>query len=257
MTVLQALVLSLVEGIAEFLPISSTGHLILVAKLLDIPQTEFVKSFEVIIQLGAILAVVFLYWRTLLTKREIWQKILVAFIPTGVVGLVFYRIIKEYLIGNTRITLAALFLGGVALILIELWHNDNRPSTGSVEGLSYKNAFLIGACQSISVVPGVSRAAATILGALLLGTRRSSAVEFSFLLAVPTMAAATGLDLVKSGISFSPSEYFLLLLGFSGAFFTALICVKLFIRYVQRNDFIPFGIYRVLLAIAFWIFVLR
>lgn len=257
MTVLQALVLSLVEGVAEFLPISSTGHLILAARLLDIPQTEFVKSFEIIIQLGAILAVVFLYWRTLLTNRQVWPKVLVAFIPTAFVGLVFYRSIKDYLIGNTGVTLAALFFGGVALILIELRHDDGRPSASSIADLSYKNAFLIGACQSISVVPGVSRAAATILGALLLGTSRSSAVEFSFLLAVPTMAAATGLDLVKSNISFSPSESFLLLVGFLGSFVTALICIKLFIRYVQRNNFIPFGIYRVSLAVAFWLIVLR
>ncbi len=253
MTILQALVLSLVEGITEFLPVSSTGHLVLAAKALDIPQTEFVKSFEIFIQLGAICAVVFLYWRTLLTNKAVWGRVLAAFVPTAIVGLIFYQIIKSYLIGNTYVTLAALFLGGIALIIIEWTHKDDSWSVDSIEGISYKSAFFIGLFQAISVIPGISRAAATILGALLLGTQRRAAVEFSFLLAVPTMASATGLDMVRSSLSFSPYEYFVLLLGFVASFITALVCIKFFIRYVQRNTFTPFGIYRIVLAVVFWL----
>jgi len=253
MTILQALVLSLVEGITEFLPISSTGHLVLVAELLDIPQTEFVKSFEIFIQLGAICAVVFLYWRTLLTNLAVWGRVIAAFVPTAIAGAVFYQTIKSHLIGNIYITLAALFLGGIALIVIEWAHKDDLWTTDSIEGMSYKRAFFIGSFQAISIVPGVSRAGATILGGLLLGTQRKAAVEFSFLLAVPTMASATGLDLLKSSLLFSGHEYLLLFLGFIASFVTALLCVKFLISYVQRNTFIPFGVYRIALATVFWL----
>ncbi|HVF69763.1 MAG TPA: undecaprenyl-diphosphatase UppP [Xanthomonadales bacterium] len=266
MDYLQAVIFSIVEGFTEFLPISSTGHLVLTAKLLNIPQTEFVKSFEIIIQLGAILAVVFLYWKTIWTNKKAWKPIIFAFIPTAIVGLALYKVVKDVLLGNELVTVWALLIGGIVLILVERFfaNAQNDPSTssgqagiGKIEDISPKNAFIIGLFQSISIVPGVSRAAATIIGAMLLGTKRKTAVEFSFLLAIPTMAAATGLDLIKTNFSFSTYEYSILAVGFVGSFIVAIFAVKFFIKFIQNHTFIPFGIYRIILSLLFFWFLLR
>jgi undecaprenyl-diphosphatase len=251
MTFIQVIILSIVEGITEFLPISSTGHMILVSTLLKITETDFVKSFEIIIQLGAILAVLTLYWKKLLTDRSMFLRVVVAFIPTAIVGLVLYKYIKDVLLGNPWIVVLSLGIGGILLILLEKFQKQKQQS------LSLFHAFLIGCAQSLSVIPGVSRAAATIVGARLLGMKRKDAVEFSFLLAIPTMAAAAGLDLVKSGRNFTGSQYELLAVGFIGAFITALITVKWFIGFVKTHTFIPFAIYRIVAALAFYFFVLR
>lgn len=251
MDYVQAIVLSIVEGITEFLPISSTGHLILAAKLLNIAQTNFVKSFEITIQLGAIVSVVFLYRRTLLRNIKIWKKILVAFFPTAVIGFILYKLIKELFLGNPSITLAALFAGGIVLILLEVFYKEKEHHIDTIEKLSYKTAFFIGLCQSVSVIPGVSRAAATIMGGLLLGAKRKAAVEFSFLLAIPTMLAATILDLIKTNFSFSSYEYSLLGVGFIGSCIVAILAIKFLLKYIQNHTFIPFGIYRIVLSILF------
>ena len=251
MNVLSAIILSIIEGVTEFLPISSTGHMILASTLLKIAETDFVKSFEIIIQLGAILAVLVLYWRKLLTDKKTLIRVTIAFIPTAIVGLVFYKFIKDVLLGNPWIVVWSLGIGGILLVLLEkLQKEKNRD-------MSLFSAFLIGGVQSLSVIPGVSRAAATIVGARLLGMKREDAVEFSFLLAIPTMAAATGLDFVKSGRNFTGIQYELLTIGFIGAFITALITVKWFINFVKTHTFIPFAIYRIVAAIAFYLFVLR
>ncbi len=273
MDYLQAVIFAIVEGFTEFLPISSTGHLVLTAKLLNIPQTEFVKSFEVIIQLGAILAVVFLYWKTIWTNKKVWKPVIAAFIPTAIVGLLLYKTIKTVLLGNELVTVWALLIGGIAMIAIEYWFKPS-PSAGSplrqgfagqagqgaqvgkIEDISPKNAFIIGLFQSISIIPGVSRAAATIIGAMLLRTKRKTAVEFSFLLAIPTMVAATGLDLLKSNFSYSTYEYSVLAVGFIGSFIVAIFAVKFFIKFIQNHTFIPFGIYRIILAVIFFLFIL-
>jgi undecaprenyl-diphosphatase len=255
MDIIQALILSIVEGITEFLPISSTGHLVLASTLLHITQTEFVKSFEVIIQLGAILAVIVLYWRTLLTNRRALINILIAFIPTAIVGFTLYKLIKEMLIGNVWVTLWALLLGGIILILWDKLYKEKEHHLDAIEKLSYKKAFVIGIFQSISIVPGVSRAAATIIGGLTVGLKRKAAVEFSFLLAIPTMAGATGLDLLKSNFSFTSQEWVILSIGFVGAFVTALFAVKYFIKYVEHHGFFAFGIYRIILAVLFLLFL--
>jgi len=241
MTYLQAILLALVEGITEFLPISSTGHLILASHLLHISQTNFVKSFEIVIQLGAILAVVGMYWRRLFKQ---WTVILAGFLPAAVVGFLAYPFIKSQLIGNTQVVLWSLFLGGLVLLFIDKL--TPRPGT-----LNIRSALIIGLFQSVSMIPGVSRAAATIIGGLLVGLDRKQAVEFSFLLAVPTMIAATGLDLVKSGWAFSGSEWLLLLVGFVGALITAWLSVKFFINFIKSHNFFSFGIYRIALAISF------
>lgn len=253
----QAIILSVVEGLTEFLPISSTGHLILTSKLLSITQTEFIKSFEIIIQLGSILAIIFLYWNTISKNREIWKKIITAFIPTAVIGLLLYRIIKTFFLGNSLITVFALFIGGFLLILLEKIHKEKDSHSDSIEKISFKNAFLIGVFQSISIIPGVSRSAATIIPALILGTKRKTAVEFSFLLAIPTMFAASLLDIFKSNFSFTAYEYSILLVGFIGSFLVAILAVKFFLNFIKKHTFIPFGAYRIILAIVFWIFILK
>lgn len=257
MNYLQAILLSLVEGITEFLPVSSTGHLILTANLLQIPQTDFVKSFEIIIQLGAICAVIFLYWRTLLQGRKVWERILAAFLPTAVLGFVLYSLVKQFLLGNEYITLAALFLGGIVLIILELLYKEKDHHVDTITQMSLKQAFFIGIFQSIAMIPGISRSAATIMGGLFLGTKRTAAVEFSFLLAIPTMAAATALDLTKSNFSFTLHEWTLVGIGFLGSFVVAVLAIKFFLRFIKTHTFIPFGIYRIVLSILFWLFIIN
>lgn len=253
----QVIILSVIEGISEFLPISSTGHLILATDILKIQQTNFVKDFHIIIQFGAILAIVLLYWDSLFKNYLLWKKVLAAFIPTAIIGFILFKFIKTFFLGNLYITLASLFLGGFVLIILELIYKEKEHHVDKVENISYRNTLLIGMFQSIAVIPGVSRSAATIISALFLGTKRKAATEFSFLLAIPTMLAATGLDLIKGNFSFSANEWSLLFIGFMGAFITAFIVVKWFLKYIQTHTFIPFGIYRIIAAILFYLVVLK
>lgn len=257
MNFLQAIVMSAVEGISEFLPISSTGHLILAADILKIAQTGFVKDFEIIIQLGAILAIVVLYWNSLFKSIEVWKRIIVAFIPTGIIGLLLFKFVKTYLLGNLYVTLISLLVGGIALIVLELIYKEQEHHIDDIAKMTLPKAFVIGLFQSIAIIPGVSRSAATIVGALFLGTKRKAAAEFSFILAVPTMLAATGLDLVKTNFSYTSSEWLIMATGFIGAFIVALISVKLFLKFVQRNNFIIFGVYRIVASILFYLIVIR
>lgn len=252
----QAAILGVVEGVSEFLPISSTGHLILVTRLLNIEQSAFVKSLEIYIQLGAILAVVFLYFKTLIRNISYWKSLAVAFIPTAIVGLLFYKYIKLYLLGNVVLTLVALFVGGILLIVFEKFHKSNRQIE-DIEKISLKQALLVGVAQSLSVIPGVSRSAASIVGGVLVGLGRKQAVEFSFILAIPTMMAATILDLLKNDFNFEADELGILGVGFVSAFITALFAIKFFLNYIKRNSFVGFGVYRIVLALLFWFFVLR
>ena len=253
MSLFAVILLSFVEGITEFLPISSTGHLILASNLLMIPQTEFVKSFEIFIQLGAILAIVFLYFQTLTKKPGVVAPILIAFLPTGILGFTLYTVIKKFLLGDSFIVILSLFIGGVFLLFFERFF-QKKENIQDIEHIPWQKAFSIGLFQSLSMIPGVSRSAATIIGGMWVGVERKTAVEFSFLLAIPTMLAATTLDLVKSSFSFTFSEYIFLLVGFVGAFITAFFTVRLFTRFVQNHTLIPFGIYRILLALAFLFF---
>jgi undecaprenyl-diphosphatase len=257
MNFINALILSTVEGISEFLPISSTGHLILAADILKIAQSNFVKDFEIIIQLGAILAIIVVYWKNFYKNFEVWKKVLIAFIPTAIIGFILFKFIKSFLLGNLYITLFSLFIGGFALIILELIYKEKEHHASNIEQISFKNAFLIGVWQSVAVIPGVSRSAATIIGALFLGTKRKTAAEFSFLLAVPTMLAATGIDMIKSNFSYSLNEWMLLFVGFLGSFIVALLVVKWFLDYIRIHTFIPFGIYRIALSILFYLIVIR
>lgn len=254
---IQAFILSIVEGISEFLPISSTGHLNLASTLLRVEKTEFFKSFEIFIQMGAILAVVFIYWKFILENKDAWKKILAGFIPTAIIGLVLYKFIKHYLLANDLITVIALLAGGIILIILELLYKEKEHHVEKIQDLSYKNAALIGAFQALAVIPGVSRSGATIITALFLGTKRKTAVEYSFLLAAPTMLAATVLDLKSSNLSFSSNQLQLLAVGFIGSFIFAVISIKFLLSFIQKNNFIPFGVYRIALAIIFWLFIIN
>ncbi len=251
MTILDSLILGIVEGITEFLPISSTAHLILTSQILKLSQTEFLKSFEIIIQLGAILAVIVLYAKTLLVQREVLKRVIAAFIPTAILGLFLYKIVKKVFMGNTDVILWALFLGGVFLIIFDLFHKEDRDAKGEITSMSIKTAILIGCFQSLAFVPGVSRAAATIIGGLILGMKRKAIVEFSFLLAIPTMLAATGLDLAKNASSFSTDQIGLLAVGFITAFVVALLSIKFLLHFIQRHNFVAFGVYRIAIVIVF------
>ncbi len=255
MNYIDALILAIVEGVTEFLPISSTGHLILVSKILHLTQSEFVKSFEIFIQLGAILAVVLIYADTIWHDRNLVKKIIVAFLPTAVLGLIFYSFVKKYLLGSTIVTLLALLIGGILLIIFERWYQVRQAPKTNLSQINFKQAFIIGIAQSFAMIPGVSRAAATIVGGLGLGLDRASAVKFSFLLAIPTMLAATGLDLFKSGFDFTGQELYLLTIGFLGSFITAFFAVKFFLRFIRTHSFVSFGVYRIILAIGFFILI--
>lgn len=250
---LQAIIIALVEGVTEFLPISSTGHMILAAKLLHVPDTDFVKSFEIFIQLGAILAVLALYWRKLFLNAQTFFKVCVAFLPTAVIGLTVYKVVKQYLLGNVQVVLWSLLIGGVVLVIFERARRGRETAApADLTSVTYKQALIIGLFQSIAIVPGVSRSAATIVGGLTLGLSRATIIEFTFLLAIPTMAAATGLDLLKSSHSFSHSEIGILALGFVVAFASALLAVRFLLTYVKTHTFESFGYYRILLALAFF-----
>lgn len=257
MNFLEASILGVVEGITEFLPISSTGHLILASRLLNISSTHFVKSFEIFIQSGAILAVLVLYGRELLTKKDLIYKVLIAFLPTAVIGLIFYKIIKDYLLGSIEVSLWALFAGGIVLIAIETLFKRKKIDEREVTAVTYKNAFLVGMTQSIAVIPGVSRSAASIIGGMVFGMDRKTAVEFSFLLAIPTLMGATGLDMIKTSFNFNASEWLILIAGFMTSFIIAVLVMKWFINYVKKYTFIPFGIYRIIGAILFSVLLFR
>ena len=256
MTYLHTLILGIIEGVSEFLPISSTGHLMLASYLLHLKQTDFQKSFEIAIQLGAILSVVVLYWRALLVNSEILKRVITAFIPTAILGFIFYKIIKRVLLGSHTVVLYCLLIGGIFLILFELWHREKESASEEISDISYSKSFMIGLCQAVAMIPGVSRSAATIIGGLVLGIKRKTVVEFSFLLSVPTMAAATGLDLMKSGGHFSLEEFNLLLMGFISSFIVALLSIKWLIHFIKNHTFISFGIYRILIALLFWFVIL-
>lgn len=255
MNVLEAMILGVVEGLTEFLPVSSTGHMILTSYLFKMQETEFLKTFEVVIQVGAILAIVWLYASRFLTRFDLYLKLAVAFVPTGIIGLLAYSTIKSYLF-NPLVVAVSLVAGGIVLIMVDK-EVENRPSRWSdVADLSYKNAFFIGLIQCFSMIPGVSRAAATIIGGVFNGFDKKQAAEFSFLLAVPTMLAASGYDLLKTGLDFTGDHVLLLGIGLCIAFISAWIAVKLFLKLIEKYGFKHFGYYRIIIGLIFLIVML-
>lgn len=226
------------------------------------PQTDFLATFEITIQVGAIAAVILLFYKKILTNKQLFYKACVGFIPTGILGLLLFKYIKT-LLSDSFIPVATLFLGGLIIIGIE-WYfkrratnqpqiTNNIKSDKNLKKMTYKDALIIGLIQSISMVPGVSRSAASIFGAMALKFDREAAVEFSFMLAIPTMFVATGYDLVKSVHSISFGQIFYLALGTLIAFITALIVIKWLLKYVQTNNFIGFGIYRIIISIIYFL----
>lgn len=254
MDILQAIVISIVEGVTEFLPVSSTGHMILASYIMKIHDQAFVKTFEIAIQIGAILAIVMLYYKRFIQGIAIYIKLFIAFVPTAIVGFLAYKTIKTYLFNPLGVSLA-LIIGGVILIVIDKWVVTRESRYAELEDISYKNAFFIGLAQCVSMIPGVSRAAATIIGGVGNGLNKKQATEFSFLLAVPTMCAATGYDLLKTDATFSSHEFMLLAIGFAGAFISAWLAVKVFIRFVENHGFKAFGYYRIVIGIVFILYM--
>lgn len=259
MNIIHAIILGAIEGITEFLPISSTGHMILASKLLGLQETEFLKTFEIFIQLGAILAVVVIYFKKLITSVDTIKKIIVAFIPTAILGLLLHGFVKKYLLASPLIVSIALIVGGILIIWFERWNAKGQTSHSIKQSkdidVSYIQAIKIGFYQSIAMIPGVSRSAATIVGGQLSGVSRMEIVEFSFLLAIPTMFAATVLDLYKGIGEIGSNEITLLSIGFITAFIVALIAIKGFLSYIQKHNFVNFAIYRIIVGILFLVFI--
>lgn len=245
-----ALILGIVEGLTEFLPVSSTGHMILATSVLNMRLDDFWRSFLIVIQLGSILAVVFVFWRRLFAGLNIWLKLAAGFIPTGLVGLFLHKYISTLF--NGYIVAFMLILGGLVFILIERAHKNKAYKINSLDEVSFLHAFVIGLVQSLAIVPGTSRSGASIVGGLLLGLNRKVAAEFSFLLAIPTMFIATAYDIYKNPQLLSSADAFTpLAIGFITAFVVAVLIIKLFLKFISKFSFTPFGFYRILLGCLF------
>lgn len=284
---LKVLILSIVEGITEFLPVSSTGHLILVNEFVKLEPAEFSNAFNVIIQLGAIMAVVVLYFKRLnpwdyektgnyfpknysklngqsrfyyrLTHPdqrtiELWKRVIVGVLPAGVLGLLFDDFIDEHLF-NPMVVATMLLIWGLIIIFVEK-RNKKRNSflNDNITNVSYKTVLAIGFFQALAMIPGTSRSAATIMGAMILGLSREAAAEFSFFLAIPTMLGATLLKVVKNVHGFTGGQWLLILAGMVLSFIVAYVVIKKFMEYISKHDFIPFGIYRIILSAVVFLY---
>ncbi|MEQ8424535.1 MAG: undecaprenyl-diphosphate phosphatase [Cyclobacteriaceae bacterium] len=249
MSVFQSIVLAIVEGLTEFLPVSSTGHMIITSSLMGIADDAFTKAFTIAIQFGAILSVVVLYWKRFFLTLTFYYKLLVAFIPAAVIGLLLNDYI-DALLERVEVVAIMLILGGILFLFIDKIFKETEE-TGKSE-VNYSNALKIGFFQTIAMIPGVSRSAATIIGGLTQGLNKKAAAEFSFFLAVPTMFAATAYKLLKfyqEGNTFGSNEVVLLLIGNIVAFVVAMLAIKSFITFLTRHGFKWFGYYRIIAGI--------
>ena len=284
---LKVLILSIVEGITEFLPISSTGHLILVNEFVKLNPAEFSNAFNVIIQLGAIFSVVVIYFQRLnpwdysKTRKyfpknyeklngqsrfyfrlthpdprtmELWKRVIVGILPAGVLGFLFDDFIDEHLF-NPMVVATMLLVWGLIIIFVEK-RNKTRDNNvnDNIANVPYKTVLAIGFFQALAMIPGTSRSAATIMGAMILGLSREAAAEFSFFIAIPTMLGATLLKVVKNVHGFAGSQWLLIVIGMVLSFIVAYIVIKKFMEYIKKHDFIPFGIYRIILAIIVFMY---
>ena len=244
MSLLEAIILAIVEGITEFLPISSTGHMIITEKLLGMQSTEFTTAYIVSIQFGAILSVIALYWKRFFQSVDFYKKLLVAFIPAAALGAVLGDYI-DMILGSVEVVAVSLLLGGIILIFIDKWlagkDDDNE--------ITYFKAFKIGLFQCIAMIPGVSRSAATIIGGMAQQLTRQTAAEFSFFLAVPTMFAASVYKLLKNHDALTGENIYILLIGNLVAFIVAMLAIKFFIAFLQKHGFKLFGYYRIALGL--------
>lgn len=267
--ILKSILYGIVEGITEWLPISSTGHMILLEEIMPMNVSKsFWSMFLVVIQLGAILAVVVLYWNKIFPFKKnkegkytsvksiwiLWSKILVATIPAAIIGLALDDWIDAHLY-NGFVVAIMLILVGVAFIYIENQNKDMRPSVNSLSALSYKDALIIGLFQVVAaILPGTSRSGATIVGGLMIGVSRAVAAEFTFFLAIPVMFGASLLKLVKFGLAFSVLEFFILVIGMVVAFFVSIFVIRFLMSYIKKHDFKVFGWYRIVLGAFVLIF---
>ncbi len=264
--VLITLLFGLIEGITEWLPISSTGHMILVEEFIKLSkysifEEEFVEVFLVVIQLGAILAVALSFFKKLfpfdlkakkkvdLDKFNLWGKIIVASLPAALIGIPFEDKIDEMFF-NFQTVAVTLIVYGILFIVIENWNKGKTPKYGELKDITYLTALLIGVFQLMSLIPGTSRSGATIVGALLLGVSRLAATEFTFFLAIPAMAGASLIKLVKHGFGFSIDQYMILILGMLSAFVVSIIVIKFLVSYIKKHDFKVFGYYRIILGVV-------
>lgn len=245
MEIIHAVILGIIEGITEFLPISSTGHLIVGSELMGLPQTEENTAFQIIIQLSAILAVIANYKDKFHPKHfDLWVKLLIAFLPLAIIGFIFKDQIK--MLFSVQVVAVMFIIGGIIFLIIEYFQKNAIAKTLDVEDITYKQAAWIGIAQVFALIPGTSRAGSTIVGALLVGLSRKASAEFSFLLALPVMAATSGYELLKNYKDFSDSNLMTLAVGFVVSFIVAYLTMKLFIRFLERFTFVGFGIYRII-----------
>jgi undecaprenyl-diphosphatase len=249
MTILDSVILGAIEGFTEFLPISSTGHLIVASEFLGIDQNAVTKAYQVIIQFAAILAVILNYREKFtLEKIDLWIKIFAAFIPIGAVGFIFADQIKALF--TTQIVAIMFIVGGVIFLIVEKFFiADKQHTIDDIEDVSLKQSMIIGFAQVFALIPGTSRAGSTIIGALLIGLSRKASAEFSFLLAFPVMSAVTAYDLLKHYKDFSDANLVTLGVGFVVAFFVAYLTIKLFLVFLERFTFVAFGIYRIVFGV--------
>lgn len=249
MTFLEAVVLAIVEGLTEFLPVSSTGHMVLTSSVMGIASSEFVKMFTVAIQFGAILSVLVLYWKRFFQSISFYIKLGIAFIPAAVIGFLFNNYI-DMVLENPIVVAIALLLGGIVLLFVDKWFAANEQQ-GTTE-VTPKNAFMVGLFQVIAMIPGVSRSAATIIGGLSQKLTRTAAAEFSFFLAVPTMFAATAYKMLKyhKNVGFTSADFGVLAVGNIVAFIVAIIAIKGFIGFLTKHGFKVFGWYRIVVGAA-------
>ncbi|HMM06911.1 MAG TPA: undecaprenyl-diphosphate phosphatase [Clostridiales bacterium] len=270
--IIKAVLLGIVEGITEWLPISSTGHMLLLDELVTLNMSEAFKAmFFVVIQLGAILSVIVMFWNKMfpfqirdksqpVIKKEtisLWLKVVIACIPGAIVTLLFDNYIEAHL--HTPVVIAAaLIVYGIAFILIENWNKKRVPRIGKLSDITYQNAFVIGLFQVLSIIPGTSRSGATIVGALLIGVSRVAAAEFTFFLAVPVMIGLSAVKILKFGFAFSGTELLILAIGMIVAFIVSILVIKFLMSYIKKHDFKAFGWYRIILGvfvILYFIFV--
>ena len=265
---LKVILLGIVEGITEWLPISSTGHMILINEFIKLNVSEaFMELFLVVIQLGAILAVIVLYFNKLNPfslkkskeeKKDTWDllfKILVACVPAGIIGILFDDKI-DALFYNYQTVAITLILYGILFIIFENRNKNKKVKFDTTKQLTYKMALIIGVAQILALIPGTSRSGATILAGLLVGASRETSAEFTFFLAIPVMLGASLLKLVKFGLAFTQGEIIILLIGMLVAFTVSIIAIKFLMRYIKKNDFKPFGWYRIILGIVVLLYFL-
>lgn len=264
--ILKVIIFGIVEGITEWLPVSSTGHLILLEELMKLNQSDaFFEMFEVVIQLGAILAVIVIYFHKLnpfsptKTKKQkimtvqIWVKVIIGCLPAGIVGILFNDIIDEKLY-HWYVVALMLIVYGIAFIIVENYQNGKTPRVTKLSQLTLPMILIIGVFQMLAMIPGTSRSGATIVGALLIGVSRSLAAEYTFFLAIPVMFGASAVKILKFGLNFTAMELFLLILGTVVSFVVSVIAIKFLLKYIRNHDFKAFGYYRIVLGIIVFLF---